>query len=96
MRSSAWWPCSQEDDGNALGAAVAAQFPEHAVPVHARHHLVQQDEVRLVPAGHFQGRQAVVGRQRDVSGTFQVVGDEVRNGVIVFSDKDGCHDCFLG
>ena len=67
----------QEDDGNILGAAVPAQFPQYAVSVHARHHLVQQDQFRLVPARHFQRGQTVIGRQGRMARTFQVIGHKV-------------------
>ena len=67
----------QEDDGNVLGAAVPAQFSQYAVSVHARHHLVQQDQFRLVPARHFQRGQAVIGRQGRMARTFQIISHKI-------------------
>ena len=77
MRSSAWALAVRKMTGMFWVRLSRRSSLQYAVSVHARHHLVQQDQFRLVPARHFQRGQAVIGRQGRMARTFQIISHKI-------------------
>ena len=74
----------EQHRGRGARAQTAAEF----VAIHAGQHDVQDEQVVVALGGHGQGLFAVVGNIDAEPFLHQVVGDEVRNRLLVIDDQD--------
>src|SRR3954447_21723814 len=81
----------QHDDGQARGERIGAQPPGQLDPVDARHHHVDQREVRQLPADDFQGLLPVMCDDDVEALEPEIYLDEPGDVDVVVDDEDRAH-----
>ena len=78
----------EEDHRNIAGDGIGLQAPADLIAVHARHHHVEQDEVRLLGGGSEHQRLLAIGRDLGPIRAFEHAGDHPDIGRGVVDDQN--------
>ena len=79
------------DDGEAPQLPHLGERAAQLHAVHARHHPVRHQQIRLPPPGHLQGLQAVARSKDVVAHRLEKVGIDVEDFDFIINEENGAH-----